>query len=204
MKSLNNNKQEKSVWTIPICSGNERLKNDKGSKLHSTQKPEELLYKIILAATKVDDVILDPFFGTGTTGAVAKRLKRNFIGIEKEELYVKAALKRIAETKVIDDEITNLKLEIKPPRVSIKQLVDKNYIKINDFLYSKDLQNKCTINSDGSVNDGDENLSIHKMSAKFLNKQNNNGWDYFYVYFNDKLTSINELRYLYAKNELKQ
>ena len=105
MKYLNGDKQEKSVWALPICNGNERLKDKTGKKIHSTQKPEQLLFKIILAATKPNDIILDPFFGTGTTGAVAKRIGRNYIGIEREVKYIIEAKKRLAKIKNESDEL---------------------------------------------------------------------------------------------------
>ncbi len=198
MKYLNNNKQEKSVWNLPICNGNERLKDNNGKKIHSTQKPESLLYKIILSATKPNDVILDPFFGTGTTGAVAKKIGRNYIGIEKEEKYIIQAQKRLENIADESNEITNLKLEIKPPKVPMKKLIENNYLKVGDFLYSPKKDKKCKILDNGNVQDyDDEILSIHKMSAKILNKTNHNGWSYFYVRYNDKLIPLDKLRYIY-------
>ena len=97
MKSLNEGIQMRSDWYIPICSGGERIKDSNGNKIHSTQKPEALLYRVLLSSSKKDDIILDPFFGTGTTGAVAKKLGRNFIGLEREDIYINAAKKRIED-----------------------------------------------------------------------------------------------------------
>ena len=205
MKHLNDGKQEKSVWNMPVCTGNERLKDTNGNKLHSTQKPEKLLYKIILAATKPNDVILDPFFGTGTTGAVAKELGRNYIGIEREEKYIEGAKIRINAKKVIIDKISNLELETKPPKVPMKKLLENGYIQKGQKLYSEDKRQFCEILENGNVFDGTEELSIHKMSAKFLNKKNNNGWNYFFLDYNGKYIELDKLRYLYVEeNNAKQ
>ena len=199
MKYLNGDKQEKSVWEIPLCTGNERLKDEEGNKLHSTQKPEKLLYKILISMTKPNDIVLDPFLGTGTTGAVAVETGRNYIGIEREEKYIKAAEKRIASKIYQKNMITELLLEVKPPKVPLKKLVEKGYLKENQALYNSLGEAKVTVLSNGDVFDGNEKLSIHKMSAKILNKTNNNGWDYFYVMNNGKLIPLNDLRYQYAK-----
>ena len=202
MKHLNNEKQDKSVWDIGICIGNERLKGEDGKKIHSTQKPEKLLYKVILSTSKPNDIVLDPFFGTGTTGAIAKLLGRNYIGIEREHSYNKAAEERINKIVPINDDIVNLKLEVKPPKVPMKKLVESGMVKENQSLYNKDGVEICKVNIDGNVYDNDEVLSIHKMSAKYLNRTNNNGWDYFYVKENE-LISIDELRYRYNNMEVK-
>lgn len=201
MKHLNNDKQDKSVWDIGICIGNERLKNEDGKKIHSTQKPEKLLYKVILSTTKPNDIVLDPFFGTGTTGAIAKLLGRNWIGIEREPSYNKAALERIDKIETLDDDITNLKLEVKPPKVPMKKLIEKGMIKENQILYDKNGKEICKVQADGNVYDENDILSIHKMSAKYLNLKNNNGWDYFYI-MDDCLKSINDLRYMYVSMEV--
>lgn len=202
MKYLNNEKQDKSVWDIGICIGNERLKGEDGKKIHSTQKPEKLLYKVILSTSKPNDIVLDPFFGTGTTGAIAKLLGRNYIGIEREHTYNKAAQERIDKVVPIDDDITNLKLEVKPPKVPMKKLVEAGMVKENQPLYNKEGIEICKVNIDGNVYDNDDVLSIHKMSAKYLNRTNNNGWDYFYIK-EDGLISIDELRYKYSNMEVK-
>ena len=201
MKHLNNDKQDKSVWDIGICIGNERLKNEDGKKIHSTQKPEKLLYKVILSTTKPNDIVLDPFFGTGTTGAIAKLLGRNWIVIERDTSYNKAALERINKIETIDDDITNLKLEVKPPKVPMKKLIEKGMIKENQILYDKNGKEICKVQADGNVYDENDILSIHKMSAKYLNLKNNNGWDYFYI-MDDCLKSINDLRYMYVSMEV--
>lgn len=197
MKYLNGDKQDRSVWNLGICQGSERLKDEEGNKVHTTQKPESLLYKVILSSTKPGDVVLDPFFGTGTTGAIAKKYGRNFIGIERDDegKYIKAAEARINAIKDESDDISNLILEVKPPRFSTKELITMGLLKNEEKFYDKDGNECCKLLNDGNVADDKETLSIHKMSAKILHKNNNNGWDYFYVKRNDELISIDSLRY---------
>lgn len=197
MKALNGNKQMKSVWDIGICIGNERLKDDNGKKVHSTQKPEKLLYNVILSSSKPNDIVLDPFFGTGTTGAISKKLGRHYIGIEKEPFYIEHAFKRINNTITELDCYSKLELETKPPRISIKELIDKKYLYVGQRIYSKDKLFSACICADGHVitDDGNKN-SIHKISAHFLNTTNHNGWDYFWVDYNGDFISIDSLRYI--------
>lgn len=202
MKYLNGDKQDRSVWTLGICQGNERLKGGDGKKLHTTQKPVSLLDKVILSSTKPNDIILDPFFGTGTTGAVAKKYGRRFIGIEKDDKYIAGALERISKQQDESNEISNLSLEIKPPKVPLKTLIETRYLSVNQEMFDKNGVFICRLNEDGSVYDDAETLSIHKMSAKALNKKNNNGWNYFYVIYSGNLTSIDDLRYLYKEKQL--
>lgn len=200
MKHLNGDKQDKSVWDIGICIGGERLKDEKGKKAHSTQKPEKLLYKIILSTSKPGDIVLDPFFGTGTTGAVAKRLGRNYIGIETEQKYIEIAQKRIDETEPELTDLHKLSLEVKPPRVSTKQLIESGYLHTGEEFYNKKGELIGILTADGNVDDGTIILSIHKMSAKHMNLVNNNGWDYFY-HKPGELKPINELRYKYEEGK---
>jgi site-specific DNA-methyltransferase (adenine-specific) len=202
MKYLNGNKQDRSVWNLGICQGTERLKDENGQKVHTTQKPEDLLAKIILSSTKPEDIILDPFFGTGTTGAVAKRYGRNFIGIERddEEKYIKFATKRINKVINESNDISNLTLEVKPPKISTKELIDKNLLFANEVFYNKNGDEICKLLNNGKVEKDGIVYSIHKLSAKMLNKENHNGWDYFYVKRENILTNINEFRYIATKN----
>jgi DNA modification methylase len=138
MKKYNNGKQMTSVWQIGLCIGNERIKGEDGKKVHSTQKPEELLKRVILSTTKIGDVILDPFFGTGTTGAVAKKLDRNFIGIEQEEKYVKIAQNRIENIKIKMPEAEWIEIEKETNnKVLFEELIKDNVIKNGDILYTK-------------------------------------------------------------------
>lgn len=196
MKSLNGDKQMKSVWDIGICIGNERLKDENGQKVHSTQKPEKLLYNIIISSTQPNDVVLDPFFGTGTTGAMAKKTGRNYIGIEREDFYIKHATKRIENIIPELDLFSNMELEVKPPKISTKQLLSMGFLQEGQKLFSKDRKFSATLCNNGNISDDEETLSIHKMSAKFLGRTNNNGWDYFWTEHNGDFVSIDSLRYL--------
>lgn len=204
MKYLNNDKQERSVWKMPLCTGSERIKNEDGEKAHSTQKPEKLLEKIIISSSKPNDIVLDPFFGTGTTGAMAKKLGRKFIGIEREKEYIKIAKKRIDDVNIKIDKISNLSLEIKPPKVPMEKLVKENYLEEKQKLYNKKNEYVCHVLKNGKVSDGYDILSIHKMSAKVLGKVNNNGWDYFYTYENQEFIPLDKLRYRYAEEKINE
>lgn len=203
MKHLNGDKQDKSVWNVSICIGAERIKGADGKKAHSTQKPEQLLYKIILACTKPGEIVLDPFFGTGTTGAVAKRLGRDFIGIERETEYVKVAKTRLEAIQAAPTELERLALEVKPPKVPILELIETGYLTVGETLCNGKGEDICHLMADGRVTDGGDPLSIHKMSAKALGQTNHNGWDYFYVSRQNGLVPIDALRYQYTE-ELRQ
>ncbi len=199
MKAYNDDLQMRSDWYIPICSGKERLKIN-GKKLHSTQKPQELLFRIILATTNPSDIILDPFMGSGTTGAVAKLLGRNFIGIEKDPVYVREATKRIEQIQPVDIKLLNYKIEQKPPRVPFGNLIEKGLIKIGEKIYSKDKKFSATVLANASIETPDGFVgSIHKVSAKYLNKQANNGWKFWYVERDGQLISIDDLRNQYIE-----
>ncbi|PSM51855.1 DNA methyltransferase [Campylobacter blaseri] len=199
MKYLNNDKQEKSVWNIGICIGQERIKDTNGKKAHSTQKPEKLLEKIILSSSTMGDIVLDPFFGTGTTGAIAKKYGRNFIGIEKNSDYIKIANDRIKNINFVESDIASGKLETKPPKVSLDMLYQADMICLGEMLYDKAGNNPVKYIGNDRVSDGSDELSIHKMSAKILNKVNHNGWSYFYIMRDGALFEIDKLRYLYKE-----
>lgn len=201
MKTFNDDLQMRSDWHIPICSGTERIKYN-GEKAHSTQKPAELLLRIILSTSNVGDIILDPFMGSGTTGAVAKRLGRNFIGIEKEKLYTEIATNRIDKIRPIKTELLNYYLEIKPPKIPFGNLIEKGLIKIGEQLFSRDKKHIAIVNANASLSLNGSVGSIHKVSANILKKQSNNGWTYWYVKRDDKLISINDLRSKYISDYL--
>ena len=195
MKVLNDDKQMRSDWSLPICSGKERIKNS-GKTLHPTQKPESLLHRIIISSTKPGDIILDPFFGTGSTGAVAKQLGRRFIGIEQNKEYMKFAKKRIKITKQLtDEELTitkNLKTEVKVP---FGRLLDNGMLKIGAKLHDINKKHKATIRADGSLlADKEFEGSIHTVGAKLQGYTACNGWDYWHYEKNGELVSINKLR----------
>ena len=202
MKHLNGGKQMKSVWDIGICIGNERIKDKEGKKAHNTQKPEALLFNVIISSTKVGDIVLDPFMGSGTTGAVAKKNGRNFIGIEREEKYIKIANKRIEHVEVEINDINTNSFDIKPPLVPMKELVKKNYLKVGDILYNKNKSFSAIVKPDGNLNTNELDGSIHKVSAHFLNISNNNGWDFWYIEKEEGLIPISEIRKNYIINEL--
>ena len=201
MKVFGDDKQMRSDWYIPICNGKERIKQN-GEKAHSTQKPEALLYRILLATSHPDDIVLDPFMGSGTTGAVAKKLGRNFIGIEKEENYIKIANARIKKTEQIDDEFLSYQIEKKPPKVPFGNLIEANLIKSGDFLYSKNKQHKAQVLANATLEWDNKTGSIHKISTEILGKSTNNGWTFWYVFQKDNLVLLDELRERYIKKYL--
>ena len=195
MKVNNDDKQMRSDWSLPICSGNERIKK-LGETLHPTQKPEFLLHRIIISSTKKNDKILDPFLGTGSTGVVAKRLGRKFIGIEKNKEYMKYAKNRIKETKILNEEelvITkNLKTEVKVP---FGNLLESGMLKIGSKLHDINKKHKAIIRADGSLlTDKKVEGSIHTVGAILQGHNACNGWQYWYYEKNGKLESINTLR----------
>ncbi len=199
MKSLNEGTQMRSDWHIPICSGRERIRDSEGNKIHSTQKPEALLYRVLLSSSKKGDVILDPFFGTGTTGAVAKKLGRNFIGLEKESVYIKAAEKRIRaidHPEEISLETTISKKAQK--RVPFGSLVENGLIKPGSVLRGpRNLKSKkfmATVRADGSLLINGDSGSIHQMSAKVQGKESSNGWTFWHLEKEGKLELIDDLR----------
>ncbi len=197
MKTSNDDKQMRSDWVIPICSGKERIKTRDGEKAHSTQKPEELLKRVIISSSKQGDVVLDPFLGSGTTGAVAKMLNRSFIGIEREEKYITVAKERIKKVKRYNEEYTVNFQEVPKPRVPFGNLVESNYIKVGVKLYSKDKKHWAKVMADGTLKNGKYFGSIHKVSAEMLERESNNGWIFWNVQKNGKLVSIDSLRELY-------
>ncbi len=204
MKRYNGGTQMTSVWQIGICIGNERIKGDDGKKIHSTQKPEELLKRVILSTTKKGDIVLDPFFGTGTTGAVAKKLKRNFIGIEREKKYVDVAKERIDNIKVLlpESEWVEEKKE-KQIKVPFEELIKEKYINIGDFLYTKKRYNKkAKVLSNGSL-DFDGNIgSIHKIGSIIQESQSCNGWKFWYVLKDNKAILLDDIRQTYIINSI--
>ena len=195
MKVANDDKQMRSDWSLPICSGNERVKK-LGKTLHPTQKPESLLHRIIISSTKKNDKILDPFLGTGSTGVVAKRLNRKFIGIEKNKEYMKYAKNRIKKTKILKDKdlvITkNLKTEVKVP---FGNLLNNGMLKIGSKLHDINKKHKATIRADGSLlTDNKVEGSIHTVGAILQGHNACNGWQFWHYEKNGKLVSINKLR----------
>ncbi len=195
MKAMNEGVQMRSTWEIPICTGKERLKNESGEKLHPTQKPEALLYRVIMASTNVNDVILDPFFGTGTTGAVAKKLGRSFIGIEKDKSYIKGAQGRIDEIVACQADELSCMSKKKQARIPFGFVVEQGYLSPGSMLFDSKHQNAVMIRSDGSVKGENVEGSIHQAGAALQNLEACNGWTYWY-YEDERhhLVSIDEIR----------
>jgi DNA modification methylase len=202
LKAMNDDLQMRSDWWIPICQGAERIKVN-GQKAHSTQKPAELLLRIILSTSNPDDIVLDPFSGSGTTAAVAKRLGRKYIAFDREEFYVQIAKDRLEKIKPVEKQLLEYGIERKKPKVPFVNLIEKGYIKIGEYLYSKDGRNLARINADSTLSKGEITGSIHSVSAAILKKSSSNGWNYWHVKRENKLVSIDELRYDYEFKYLK-
>ena len=198
MKIINDDLQMRSDWYIPICQGEERIKVN-GQKAHSTQKPAELLFRVILSTSNVGDIILDPFNGSGTTAAVAKRLNRNYIGIEKESFYIQVTEERLTKVIPLIADLTEYKIETQIPKVPLGALIERGLIKIGAFMYSKDRKYSAVVLADGSLDKDGEVASIHKISANILGKPSNNGWKYWFIESNNKMICIDELRTEYAE-----
>ncbi|WP_136683368.1 site-specific DNA-methyltransferase [Falsirhodobacter xinxiangensis] len=197
MKALNEGTQMRSDWTLPICTGHERLKDANGDKAHPTQKPESLLHRVLLATTNPGDVVLDPFFGTGTTGAVAKMLGRHFIGIEREEEYREIAAQRIARVRRIEAsalEVTGSKRA--EPRVPFGTLVERGMLRPGENLYSTGSRHTAKIRADGTLVDAQDAVkgSIHQVGAKLEGAPSCNGWTYWHFQREGKLIPIDMLR----------
>jgi modification methylase len=195
MKMANDELQMRSDWTIPLCTGEERLKDASGAKAHPTQKPESLLHRVILASTKPGDVILDPFFGTGTTGAAARRLGRRYIGIEREAGYVALAKARIAQvTPASPEELKVTGSKKSEPRIPFGQIVEAGLLRPGDMLYDPKGLRSARVRPDGSLAIGDLTGSIHKVGAMVQSAPACNGWTYWHFKSDKGLAPIDVLR----------
>ena len=195
MKSLNGDLQMRSDWLIPICTGEERLKNTDGKKVHPTQKPENLISRVIMSSSNIGDTILDPFFGTGTTGAVSKKLGRNYIGIEQNAKYAMEAEKRIRLTSKIEaDELIQTPRKISEPRIPFGNLLEQGLLNPGDLLH--DIRNRWTakVRADGSLISKDTKGSIHSVGAHLQGLQACNGWTFWHIKRSGKLVPIDNLR----------
>lgn len=182
MKGLNDDLQMRSDWEIPLCNGKERIKVD-GKKAHATQKPEALLYRVILSSSNAGDVVLDPFFGTGTTGAVAKKLRRNWIGIEKDEGYTRVAQTRIDAIQVakLPDELYTFTSKRDRPRVPFGALVENGLLQVGQPLYfGKTGEAVAQVMANGRLKFGDIVGSIHQVGRAIQNAPCN-GWEHWYT-----------------------
>ncbi|RLP25195.1 site-specific DNA-methyltransferase [Mesorhizobium sp. YM1C-6-2] len=195
MKAANDDVQMRSDWLFPICTGAERLKDENGEKLHPTQKPEALLARIMLSSTKPGDVVLDPFFGSGTTGAVAKRLGRNFVGIDREQTYIDAAAERIASVVPMAlEDLATISGKRAEPRVAFVSLIDAGVMKAGTTLYDSKKRWAAKVRADGTLAVGDVAGSIHKVGATVQGLDACNGWTFWHYERNGGLTQIDELR----------
>ncbi len=195
MKALNEGVQMRSDWTFPICTGHERLKNARGEKAHPTQKPEALLHRLLVGSTNPGDVVLDPFFGTGTTGAVATMLGRHFVGIEREEEYRLLAADRIARVRTLDAaaiEVTTSKRA--EPRVPFGQLVERGMLRPGEELLSVNGRHRARIRADGTLSGEGIKGSIHQVGASCEGAPSCNGWTYWHFRREGKAVSIDTLR----------
>ncbi|MEP1423018.1 MAG: site-specific DNA-methyltransferase [Erythrobacter sp.] len=201
MKTLNDELQMRSDWVLPICSGNERLKEN-GTKVHPTQKPESLLYRVLLATTERGDVVLDPFFGTGTTGAVAKRLGRDWIGCERENTYRNAAYKRIEKELPLDESaLTTMQSKKAAPRVAFGAVVESGLIKPGSQIFDKKRRWFATVRADGSLEcetpKGKFQGSIHGVGKDLQGAPSCNGWTFWYYQDGGEMKPVDAARDLY-------
>ncbi len=181
LKAFNEDKQMRSDWVIPLCTGGERLKDGAGKKAHPTQKPEALLNRILLATTKPGDLVVDPFSGTGTTAAAAKRLGRDFIGIERDETYLKLSRARIKAITPIEGDALETEISKKSlARVPFGALVEHGWLKPGDRLYSAKRQHQARIRVDGSLTTGTATGSIHRLGAQVEKAPACNGWTFWH------------------------
>ena len=194
LKCLNDDLQMRSDWTLPICSGNERIKKN-GKKVHSTQKPESLLLRILLASTNKDDFVFDPFLGTGTTAVVAKKLGRNYFGIENEKKYFEAAKQRLERTMKIEDHyLDTIKNNKSKPRIPFGSLVELGIIKPGMNVFDCNKKVNAKIMADGSIKYQNSEGSIHKIAAKIIGAESCNGWTYWHYNNNGSILPIDDLR----------
>jgi modification methylase len=195
MKSLNDDLQMRSDWLLPLCTGQERLKDDDGNKAHPTQKPESLLYRIVLASTDPDDLVLDPFFGSGTTGAVAKRLGRRFLGIEREERYAGIARERLAAIpENVDTSLIETPSKRRQPRIPFGWLVERGLLTVGDVLLSPCRRWTAKVRADGTLISADHRGSIHQVAAALQNAPSCNGWTFWCMDVEGKTVPIDVLR----------
>jgi modification methylase len=193
MKALNDDLQMRSDWLIPLCAGPERLRRD-GAKAHPTQKPEALLHRVILAATRPGDVVLDPFFGTGTTGAVAKRLGRGFIGIERDPAYAALARKRIDGVVPAGADAVAVMVKHREPRIPFGWVVERGLLSPGDILTGARGRHTAKVRADGSLVAADVTGSIHRVGAHLQGLTACNGWTFWHFDAEGKPVPIDVLR----------
>ncbi|MBB4859845.1 modification methylase [Novosphingobium chloroacetimidivorans] len=197
MKTLNDELQMRSDWVLPICGGPERLRKD-GHKVHPTQKPEALLYRVMLATTEKGDVVLDPFFGTGTTGAVAKRLGREWIGCERDGTYREAARERIEMALPLDESaLKTMQSKRTAPKVAFGTLIETGWIAPGTVLTDRKGRHTASVRADGSLVSGTQGGSIHGLGAALQGAPSCNGWTFWHLQHEGELKPIDAIRQLY-------
>ncbi|MBB4305649.1 modification methylase [Rhodobium orientis] len=195
LKAFNDDLQMRSDWTLPLCTGGERLKDGNGQKVHPTQKPEALLYRVLLSSTNPGDVVLDPFFGTGTTGAVAKRLGRHFVGVERDRAYADAAMSRIDAVEPAPDmALETTKGKRAQPRIPFGRLLEAGLIAPGTELTCAKGRNTAVVRADGSLETGGVTGSIHKIGAHVQGLDACNGWTYWHFAEGKARRPIDDLR----------
>ena len=194
MKTLNDELQMRSDWLIPLCGGPERLRDTAGRKAHPTQKPEALLHRVLLASTRPGEVVLDPFFGSGTTGAVARRLGRRFIGIEQDPAYVALARRRIAAIRPAAAELVALESRREAPRVPFGSLVERGLLAPGEVLVDAGRRFAARVRADGTLISAEHKGSIHFVAAQVQGAPACNGWAFWHVERQGRLVLIDELR----------
>jgi modification methylase len=195
LKAGNEDVQVRSDWTIPLCTGEERIKDANGKKVHPTQKPEALLARVMLSASRPDDLVLDPFCGSGTTGAVAKRLGRRFIGLERDKTYAAAAEKRIAAVEPLPaPSLAPFMTARDAPRVAFATLVERGLVSAGAQLTDAKRRHKALVRADGAVTFGEKVGSIHRIGALAQGLEACNGWAFWHVDTPKGLISIDALR----------
>ena len=203
LKELNDGKQMRSDWYIPICSGKERLRENNNQRSHPTQKPEALMYRIILSSTNKGDIILDPFLGSGTTAVITKKLQRNFIGIEQDKEYISLAKKRLKQTKVLNDEVVKMKKSRKDlPKVPFGELVEQGIIPPGAVLTDIKEKYKATVTVDGSLKINNISGSIHQVGATIQGLSNCNGWDFWHIKIKSTSILLDEVRDKYRNKKI--
>ena len=194
LKCLNDDLQMRSDWTLPICNGSERIKKN-GKKIHSAQKPESLLHRILLASTNKGDFVFDPFLGTGTTAVVAKKLGRNYFGIEKENKYFKTAKQRLRKTLKIEDHyLDTIKNNKSKPRIPFGSLVELGIVKPGMSIFDQKKKINAKIMADGSIKHHNSEGSIHKVAAKIIGADSCNGWTYWHYKIGGNMIPIDNIR----------
>jgi modification methylase len=194
MKTLNDELQMRSDWLIPLCGGPERLRDGEGRKAHPTQKPEALLHRVLLASTRPGDLVLDPFFGTGTSGAVAKRLGRRFVGIERDPAYARLARRRIAAIRPASEEVVTVESRREAPRVPFGNLIERGLIRPGEVLFDHTKRYRARVRADGSLISAEHRGSIHAVAARLQGAPAWNGWAFWHVERAGRLKPIEEFR----------